>query len=212
MIEQMQKAEDEFLGSLGDLGRYLEGGFEVPGDIWIREDVRVMRREEWKDKRDQLEGVLTSAVRAVKGDLKRQGLAGSGAQDRYDVSHLTSRWLPLHVPLTFLAISKTVLRTDFRVPLARLRRRQLLPAWARYRPIQYVDSDAAQAARTAQFDLARYSHHSALLYSVPPSSVSCLDLLVNMYTWTSGLMARSRSCKPAVTPRLNGLNGWVADR
>lgn len=49
-------------------------------------------------------------------------------------------------------------------------------------------SDAAQAARTAQFDLARYSHHSALLYSVPPSSVSCLDLLVNMYTWTSGLI------------------------
>lgn len=91
MLEQMEKAEDEFLGSLGDLGRYLEGGFEVPGDIWTREDVRGMRREEWKDKRDQLEGVLTSAVRAVKGDLKRQGLAGSGAQDRYDVSHLTSR-------------------------------------------------------------------------------------------------------------------------
>lgn len=48
--------------------------------------------------------------------------------------------------------------------------------------------ESEQSARTAAFDLARYSHHSTLLYAVPPSSISCLDLLVNIYGWVSGVL------------------------
>jgi len=51
--------------------------------------------------------------------------------------------------------------------------------------------DLAQASRLAQFDLARYSHHSTLLYAVPPTSIACLDLLVGLYSWTSGLLGES---------------------
>ena len=46
-----------------------------------------------------------------------------------------------------------------------------------------TSTDLAQASRSAQFDLARYSYHSTLMYAVPPTSISCLDLLVNLYTW-----------------------------
>lgn len=189
MLEQMEKAEDEFLGSLGDLGRYLEGGFEVPGDIWSHADVRGMRREEWNHKRDQLEGVLTSAVRAVKSDLKRQGLAGSGAQDRYDVS------LPSYLKCSDLACSRLqrtakqyYTQTSEYLSQGSGEASSSRHGQADAGSSSTASSDAAQAARSAQFDLARYSHHSALLYSVPPSSVSCLDLLVNTYTWTSSLI------------------------
>lgn len=48
--------------------------------------------------------------------------------------------------------------------------------------------DLAQASRLAQFDLARYSRHSTLLYAVPPTSITCLDLLVGLYSWAGGLL------------------------
>lgn len=51
-------------------------------------------------------------------------------------------------------------------------------------------ADVAQATRAAQFDLARYNHHSTLLYAVPPSSVVCLDLLVGMYGWVGSLLSQ----------------------
>ena len=37
--------------------------------------------------------------------------------------------------------------------------------------------------------MTRYSHHSTLLYAVPPSSISCLDMLVNLYGWTGGILS-----------------------
>ena len=43
----------------------------------------------------------------------------------------------------------------------------------------------------AHYDLARYSHHSTLLYAVPPSSIGCLDLLVGLYGWVGGLLGES---------------------
>ena len=54
-----------------------------------------------------------------------------------------------------------------------------------------ASSDKAQAARMAHYDLARYSHHSTLLYAVPPSSIGCLDLLVGLYGWVGGLLGES---------------------
>ena len=38
----------------------------------------------------------------------------------------------------------------------------------------------------ARFNLARYNHHSTLLYAVPPSSIGCLDLLVGINSWAGG--------------------------
>ena len=52
-------------------------------------------------------------------------------------------------------------------------------------------SDLAQAARLANFDLARYSHHSTLLYAVPPSSIVCVDILVGLYSWVGGLLGET---------------------
>ncbi len=49
-------------------------------------------------------------------------------------------------------------------------------------------SDKAHVSRLAQFDLARYNHHSTLLFAVPPSSIGCIDLLVALYGWAGGLL------------------------
>jgi hypothetical protein len=51
--------------------------------------------------------------------------------------------------------------------------------------------DLAQAYRSAQFDLARYTHHSTLLYAIPPSSIACLDLLVGLYGWVDGVLGET---------------------
>lgn len=46
----------------------------------------------------------------------------------------------------------------------------------------------AQAVRLAQWDLTRYTHHSALLSAVPPSSEECLNLLVGLYGWVASML------------------------
>lgn len=58
--------------------------------------------------------------------------------------------------------------------------------------------ESEQSARTAAFDLARYSHHSTLLYAVPPSSISCLDLLVNIYNWVGGVLGENPTRKESI--------------
>lgn len=67
--------------------------------------------------------------------------------------------------------------------------------------------DLAQASRLAQFDLARYSHHSTLLYAVPPTSITCLDLLVGLYSWAGGLLGEQPELrKPSFTRRESQLS------
>ena len=56
------------------------------------------------------------------------------------------------------------------------------------RPSTVSSSDLAQSSRVAQFDLTRYSHHSTLLYAVPPTSIACVDLLVGLYSWAGSLL------------------------
>ena len=51
--------------------------------------------------------------------------------------------------------------------------------------------ETAQAARVAAFDLARYNHHSTLLYAVPPTSIPCLDILVSLYNWVGGQLGET---------------------
>ncbi len=86
LLEQVEKAEDEMLAALGTLGRWLEGGYGVKGDVW--EDTVGMRkvaREKRRREREELEVMVVHALEAVKGEIKRQGLAGNGAQTRFEV-------------------------------------------------------------------------------------------------------------------------------
>ncbi|GMK54362.1 hypothetical protein CspeluHIS016_0109480 [Cutaneotrichosporon spelunceum] len=85
LLEQIEKAEDEMLAALGTLGRWLEGGYDVKGDVW--EDTIGMRkvaREKRRREREELEVMVVHSLEAVKGEIKRQGLAGDGAQSRFE--------------------------------------------------------------------------------------------------------------------------------
>ncbi|BEI89051.1 uncharacterized protein CcaverHIS019_0204130 [Cutaneotrichosporon cavernicola] len=85
LLEQVEKAEDEMLAVLGTLGRWLENGYGVKGEVW--EDTVGMRkvaREKRRRQREELEVMVVHAVEAVKGEIKRQGLAGNGAQSRFE--------------------------------------------------------------------------------------------------------------------------------
>jgi hypothetical protein len=84
-LEAVEKAEEEFLLVLGELGRYLEGGFGVAGGIWAEDGVRKVRRERWKGQREAVRGRVEQGVAGMKGDLKRWGLAGGGTQARFEV-------------------------------------------------------------------------------------------------------------------------------
>lgn len=50
----------------------------------------------------------------------------------------------------------------------------------------------------------RYSHHSSLLYAVPPTSVGCLDLLVSLYGWVGGLLGEMPESRSAGDIKLVG--------
>ncbi|KLT42969.1 hypothetical protein CC85DRAFT_284926 [Cutaneotrichosporon oleaginosum] len=85
LLEQVEKAEDEMLATLGTLGRWLEGGYGVKGEVW--EDTVGMRkvaREKRRREREELEVMVVHSLEAVKGEIKRQGLAGNGAQARFE--------------------------------------------------------------------------------------------------------------------------------
>lgn len=86
LLEQVEKAEDEMLASLGELGRWLEGGYGVKGDVW--EDntgMRKVARDKRRREKEELEVMVVHSLEAVKGEIKRQGLAGNGAQARFEV-------------------------------------------------------------------------------------------------------------------------------
>jgi len=101
LLDHLEKAEDELFASLGELGGWLETGFGIPGGIWSEEGgIRKVRRDRRKTERDEIEGLVKRGLEAVKGDMKRKGVAGGGAQAKYAVSWLvrvleiTGRGLP----------------------------------------------------------------------------------------------------------------------
>ncbi|KAL7420074.1 hypothetical protein Q5752_005039 [Cryptotrichosporon argae] len=163
LLEQVERAEDELLAGLGELGRWLEGGYDVDARVWdddvgVRKVVKAKRARE----REELEVMVEHSLKAVKAEIKRQGLAGAGAQTKFE----------------------TMAKQYYQQTSAYLAPGQSSPA-----PAPFVD--LAQAARSAHFDLARYNHHSTLLYAVPPSSVGCLDLLVGLYGWAGGQLGET---------------------
>lgn len=88
LLEQVEKAEDEMLAAMSELGRWLEGGYGVKGEVW--EDTTGMRkvaREKRRREKEDLEAMVVHSLEAVKGEIKRQGLAGNGAQARFEVCH-----------------------------------------------------------------------------------------------------------------------------
>ncbi|EIW71162.1 hypothetical protein TREMEDRAFT_73206 [Tremella mesenterica DSM 1558] len=194
LLEQLERAEDELFGALGELAQWLEVGYGVQGGVWdVNEGTRKVRKAKRRKEREELEVLVERNVAAVKGDLKRHGVANGAARVKFEnvaknFYHQTSLYL------SPIPGSPTPTSQYASSPHLTPRR---------------GSSDHAQAARLAQFDLARYNHHSTLLYAVPPSSVSCLDLLVSLYTWASSVLSDSTitSTEPLqFTPRLNGLS------
>lgn len=166
LLEQLDSAEDELMVALGELGRWLEGGYGVTGDVWDAEDgIRKVASERRRRDREDLEVMVIHSLEAVKGEVKRQGLAGHGAQAKFEVT-----WI--------IAVTdcQSVAKQYYHGTAA-----YLAPHGSS--PSSHDATDQAQASRTAQWDLVRYNHHSTLLYAVPPSSIGCLDLLVGLYGW-----------------------------
>lgn len=197
MLEQVEKAEDEVFLRLGELARWLESGYSLSGDsIWEDQTgVRKLRRDARKREREELEVMVEHGVRAVKGELKRNGLAGHGAQTRFDVSDRIASGMLLLADEENHAKSFYSQTSEYLSPNASM---PPPPPAAGPSGSQLSNGsksgsnpssgDLAQAARLAQFDLARYSHHSTLLYAVPPTSIPCLDLLVGLYSWAGRIL------------------------
>jgi hypothetical protein len=87
ILDELERADDELCASLGELGRWLEAGYGVKGGVWDDDyGVRNTRKGKYRAKKEEMEAMIDGPVKAVRADLKRQGLAGGGAQDRYEVS------------------------------------------------------------------------------------------------------------------------------
>lgn len=87
LLEQLESAEDDLLMHLGELGRWLEGGYGVTGEVWDSDGgIRKVAREKRARDREELEVMVSHSLEAVKGEIKRQGLAGHGAQTKFEVS------------------------------------------------------------------------------------------------------------------------------
>ncbi|KAK4683513.1 hypothetical protein P7C73_g6735, partial [Tremellales sp. Uapishka_1] len=191
LMEQLEKAEDEFFTHLGELGRWLEGGYGLHGTIWEDDGgIRKVRAERRRREKDEMENMVEHGLQAVKAELKRQGLAGGGAQAKFEQTakqyyQQTSAYLAPQSASTFsppnnvqsAAGPSTVVSTSAT-------------------PKSAAALDAAQATRIAQFNLARYNHHSTLLYTVPPTSLGCLDLLVGLYGWAGGILGETPRSRP----------------
>jgi hypothetical protein len=87
IYEQLDRAEDELLGSLGDLSTWLGHGYGLKDGVWDTDNgVRNVKREKRKREREDLEVMVQHGVDNVRVELKRRGLAGGGATARYEVS------------------------------------------------------------------------------------------------------------------------------
>ena len=86
-LEQLQHAENEVLASLGELGRWLEGGYGLhESAIWDDNGFKKLRQQARRKEKEELEVMVEHGLKAVRSELKRNGLAGGSAQARFDVS------------------------------------------------------------------------------------------------------------------------------
>lgn len=86
VYEQLDRAEDELLSSLGEMSRWLAQGYGLRDGVWDEEGgVKRVRREKRRREKEDLEVMVQQSVDNVRGELKRRGLAGGGATARYEV-------------------------------------------------------------------------------------------------------------------------------
>jgi hypothetical protein len=87
IYEQLDRAEDELLGSLGELATWMGHGYGLKDGIWDPDvGVRGVKKEKRKREKEDLEVMVAQGVDNVRGELKRRGRAGGGATARYEVS------------------------------------------------------------------------------------------------------------------------------
>ncbi|WVO16606.1 hypothetical protein L204_104285 [Cryptococcus depauperatus] len=190
LSEQLEKAEDDLFGAVGELSRWLETGYDIQAkekkqSVWEDHGIRKFSRDKRRREREEMEVRVEQSLKDVKAHLKRRGLAGSGAQVRYETTakqfyHATSVYLLPQSP-----------------PLPHGQYAPGTPGSMRSQPAH----DMAQAVRHASWDLVRYTHHSALLSAVPPSSEECLNLLVGLYGWVASMLGE----QPKLEGEINGL-------
>jgi len=88
ICEQLDRAEDELLGSLGELATWMGHGYGLQDGVWDADvGVRGVKREKRKREKEDLEVMVAQGVDNVRSELKRRGLAGGGATSRYEVCH-----------------------------------------------------------------------------------------------------------------------------
>ncbi|WVF69701.1 hypothetical protein IAT40_004480 [Kwoniella sp. CBS 6097] len=201
LAEQLERAEDDLFAALGDLGRWLENGYgiQAKGSIWEPEGgIKKVNKEKRRREREEREVWVEHGLKAVKAELKRKGLAGYGAHARFENTakqfyHQTSVYLSPQAQSSSQAGPSSYSQQN---PNAAASSSASTSSHTAAAP-----SDMAQAVRHAQWDLARYNHHSTLLYAVPPSSIGCLDLLVGLYGWVGGLLGETPGRKDAEDAR-----------
>lgn len=94
IYDQLISAEDELLGSLGEMSRWLGHGYGLGSGIWDEEiGVRKYKKERRRREKEDLEVMVAQSVDNVRGELKRRGLAGGGATSRYEVRDQVPRAL-----------------------------------------------------------------------------------------------------------------------
>lgn len=87
IYEQLDRAEDELLGSLGELATWLGHGYGLKDGIWEEDKgVRKIKREKRRREKEDLEVMVQHGVENVRVELKRRGLAGGGATAKFEVS------------------------------------------------------------------------------------------------------------------------------
>ena len=92
-LEQFEKIEDDLMTNLSELGRWLEGGYGLSESVWeVEGGIRKMRNQQRRREREELESMVEHSLIAVKTELKRTGLAGGGAQTRFEVRLVRSDW------------------------------------------------------------------------------------------------------------------------
>ncbi|WVQ98149.1 hypothetical protein IAU59_005271 [Kwoniella sp. CBS 9459] len=193
LAEQLEKAEDDLFAALGDLGRWLENGYGIQarGSIWESEGgIRKVNKEKRRREREEREVWVEHGLKAVKAELKRKGLAGHGAHTKFENTakqfyHQTSVYLSPQAPSSSHAGPSSYDQRNS------VNNNAASSSASTSSHTAAAPSDMAQAVRHAQWDLARYNHHSTLLYAVPPSSIGCLDLLVGLYGWVGGLLGET---------------------
>ena len=96
-LEAVEKAEDDLLYAIGEMSRWLELGYGIPTlDVWGDMGVRKARRKKWRVERDEVHAMVSQGCANVKSEMKRHGLAGGGAQAKFEV-RLSPRATPIKI-------------------------------------------------------------------------------------------------------------------